>query len=100
MENVINAIQPKCSFSPFPPVMISQKYWLPAMGNSFLIREMMVVFKVPPICHVLEVKALKTDRRAPLKPRAQEAKETLGDTEEQLRRWCRWQGKQCLLTRV
>lgn len=46
MKNVINTIQPKCIFSPFPPVMISQKYLLPEMENSFLISQMMVVFKV------------------------------------------------------
>lgn len=52
MKNVINAIQPKCVFSPFPPVMINHKYLLPEMENSFLISQMMVVFKVPLVCHV------------------------------------------------
>lgn len=78
MKNVINVIQPKCSFSPFPPV-ISQKYWLPEMENSFLISQMTVMFKVPPVCHVL--KALKTDRLALLKPWA------LGSQRDTWRHW-------------
>lgn len=93
---LINAIQPKCSFSPFLPVMISQKYWLPEMENSFLISQTMVVFKVPPICRVLKI-SIENRQAHSAEATGSRKPETLGGIEE-LWRWCCWQGEQCVLT--
>lgn len=71
--------------------MISQKYLLPEMENSFPISQMMVVFKAPPICHVWKVKHWKQTGWFCWSRGLWEAKETLGGIGAELWRWCCWQ---------